>query len=217
MKRLAVIVLVLMMIVFNMISCYADTQFVEMKEDFTIRSGVCASSTKDDVKRIETENGNSAFDPNTYYGNDYGLSYSILLAGYQGNVTYWFDENNTIEEFQYLLYQQDAYDNIKAGLTQKYGTPMFNKQSYIAGTRIDTAAEKMAILKPSERDYIGWILQYNDCYVMLEMKEISLREAYGMSLYFVNYQILSYEDMEVYQLAVESIEEYVNNSFANDL
>lgn len=217
MKRLALIALALVLVVCNVTICYANTPFVEMDEGFTIRSGICVKSTKEEVQRIETQNGNSSFEPDTYYGNDFDLSYSIVLAGYTGNVTYWFDDNNTIEEFQYLLYQQDAYDSIKIGLTQKYGAPMFTKQSYIAGTRIDSAAKEMSILSPSDRDYAGWILKYDDCYIMLEMKEISFSKAYGMSFYFVNYQILSYEDMEVYQSAVDALTEYVNDSFANDL
>ena len=216
MKKLMAFALILAMLLGNMTTVFADVQFVTEDEAFSIRGGIHWGATKEEIVNIETANENSPNDSETYYG-DYDLSYKTLLAGYEAVITYWLDSNQTLDEFQYILFQSEAYSNIKTALTQKYGVPLFDKQSYIAGTGIDRVSKNLSILSPSERDYAGWIVQYNDCYLMLEMKHLYFTQAKGMSLYLVNYDILSYEEMAAHQAAYDGLIEYMNSSFENDL
>lgn len=216
MKKLMAFVFILVMLLGNMTTVFAEVQFTVENEDFSIRGGIHWGSTKEDIQNIETSNGNSSTDSEIYYG-EYDLSYLTVLAGYEASITYWMDSNQTLDEFQYVLYQGEAYSNIKAALTQKYGDPLFDEQSYIAGTGIDRVSKKLAIMSPSERDYAGWIVQYNDCYLMLETKHVYFSQGGGMSLYLVNYDVLSYEEMATHQAAYDGLVEYMNSSFENDL
>lgn len=214
MKKLIVFVLAFILLASSAI---ANVQFVEQNENFTIRGGIHFRSSKEAIEAIEKTNGNSINEADTYYQDGYDLSYSTLLAGYEADITYWVDEENTLDEFQYILYQNEAYENVKTALIQKYGAPLFSEQSYIAGTGIDKISKSLSILGPTDRDYAGWIVKYNDCYLMLEMKQVYFSKAKGITLYLVNYDLLSNDEMQLHQKAYDGLIDYMNSSFENDL
>ncbi|MBR5231118.1 MAG: hypothetical protein IKW00_02590 [Clostridia bacterium] len=218
MKKMLFCIIAALLIISSIATGFAEVQPFEIEENFSVRKGIQFGCSKNNVETIETNNGNEADEVDTYYGeNSYDLAYSTALIGYEANVIYWFDENGKLDEFQYMLFQNKAYNDVKASLTQKYGAPLFNEQSYIASTKIDASSKELNILKPSDRDYAGWIIKYNDCFVMLEMKHVYYTNAGGLSLYLINYDLLSYEDMNLYTEAMEALEVYLNSSYSNDL
>lgn len=219
MKKLLISCLVVLMVYTNMVSALADTQYATVDSEFTIRGGVHYGSTKEEIDAIEKNNGSSPTDTDTFYGETYDLSYTTPLAGHPACVTYWMDSNGILDEFQYLLYTNESYMDIKSALVDKYGAPMntaSTSTALIVGTGIDRISEQLKVLSPYDKDYSGWLIKYNDCFLMIETKNIYIRKA-GNSLYVVNYDILSYDEMQSLQVHNEVYQEFKDTSINNDL
>ena len=219
MKKLMMCCLVILLVYTNMFNALADTQYITEDSDFSIRGGIHFGATKAEIDAIEQNNGNKHDDVDVYYGDTYDLAYLTLLAGYKSYVTYWMDEDGILNEFQYILPTKESYTTVKSALVDKYGAPMnttSTSTALIAGTGIDRASKKLENLTPSDKDYAGWVIKYNDCFLMIEAKHIYLSYA-GMSLYVVNYDVLSYDEMQLLQEAYDGLLEYMNTSFSNDL
>ena len=221
MKKIVSGLIVTVVLLLGMFNGYADIPFFVENKDFSIRGGIHYGISEGEIVAIETANGSKKYEVDTFYGEGkYDLSFATRLLGYEATVTYWIDdviEPGTLDEFQYMVVEDDAYMAIKASLTNKYGNPMCTKQSIIFGTGIDKISNNLSYFDHVERDYAGWIIQYNDCYLMIEMKHIYFTFSGGVSLYNINYDIVSPEEMELMQMAYMDLENYVNESYENDL
>lgn len=220
MKKRIVSLAIVLLLLFLFSVTAAELHIPQIDANFTVRNGISHKLSRNQVDDLEKNYGSTEDDLETYYADTdlYDLCYDTTLAGYTADISYWFNEKDELEEFQYLLYQESAYADVKNVLIQKYGAPLYTSFGNIAGTRIDVPNKELSILAPIIRDYNGWILQYDDCYVFLEISNVLFSKAgSGIPLYLVNYKMLTYEEMEEYLAIQQGFMEYVNNSFNNDL
>jgi len=220
MKKRIVSLAAVLLLSFLFTAASAELHIPQIDDTFSVRNDISHKLSRNQVDDLEKQYGSTVDNLETYYADTdpYDLCYDTTLAGYVADISYWFNENDELEEFQYLLYQESAYTDVKNALIQKYGAPLYTSFGNIAGTRIDVPNKELSILAPIIRDYNGWILQYNDCYVFLEISNVLFSKAgSGIPLYLVNYKMLTYEEMEEYLAIQQGFMEYVNNSFHNDL
>lgn len=214
MKKLLVCWFVTLLLFMSISIASADTPYIVQDENFSIRSGIHFGATKAEIDTIEKNNGNEYYDVDVYYGETYDLAYYTTLAGYESTITYWTDENGVLDEFQYVLYREAAYQSVKAALVNKYGAPMQN--ALVAGTGIDRISQELKILEPYDKDYACWVVKYNDCFLIIETKHIYFPYD-AIHTYIINYDVVSYDEMKLLEDAYDELVEYINNSFENDL
>lgn len=210
MKKLIALCTAALLMCLTVSGAFADTRYITINENLSIRNGIHFKATKAEIDAIEKKNekkgGSDPDGARTFYGKSYDLVYVTQLAGHESYVTYWLDKNGEIDEFQYLFLSGDAYKTVKTALIDKYGNP--TNYTFITGTGIDRVANHVEILRPRDKDYASWVIKYNDCFLIIEVKQIYFAEAY-MSVYVVNYDVLSYEEMELLDGA--------NDGLLNDL
>ena len=192
MKKL--ITLLAVMVMLFVATAQADTTIIN--ENFSIRNGITFMMHKNQVMQIETQSGSDKSTSPSLLPEE--LGYGTTLLGYEARIGYWFDNNLILEEFQYELYSATAYSAVVDTLTNKYGTPTFTSSSpfdtRINSSKADWYKRMGGSLSATTRDYKGWLVQYHDCYVVIEVTSVYFQKL--GTLYFVNYCPMSYEEVE---------------------
>ncbi|MBP3649705.1 MAG: hypothetical protein J6K73_07990 [Clostridia bacterium] len=186
---------------------------VVINDNFSIRNGITYKMPAEEIKKIERNNGSRTGDSSVFWGKA-DLDYLTELMGKETGLVYWHDENDCLKEFQYMLVM--GYNSMESTLRGKYGDPQYVNNPPAIDTRRFVVCDKLKPLDPIVKDYAGWMVKYNDCYVLIEMSNIYAK-GLGGNLGFLNYCVLSYEEIEQYQKNQEMVEENVSYSIDNDL
>ena len=222
MKKLIALSLSLVLLFSNVLVAFSENAFkfpfVEIDENFSIRNGIHFGISKEEVSSLEKAKESEPTDLDTYYGdNAYDLAYTTMLGAHFAYLVYWFDKDDKLDEFQYLLVgRNSSYESMKDSLIKKYGEPLFSQESdsVIVETRTDNVSKELRFMSSVDRNYAGWIFKYNDCYLFLEMKETFIEFANFLA---IDYKILSYEELLSHQEAINALGNYLNDAYANAL
>ena len=196
MKKKTFFIMILVLVI-TTIPLLANAATLEYNENFSIRGGIGYGSSKEQVSQIEKNNGSVLKnDWDDVMEQLYGikksdLRYNTVLAGHDVLIYHYFNSQNELEEFHYCL-TPETYKDITPSLIEKYGEAQFqgdNRAPFSTKALAEYEAFKGIGEKVSLYDYRGWLLQYNDCYVLIEAANSNV-------ISVINYHFISYEEME---------------------
>lgn len=189
-------ILILMMMVCNI--AFAESTTINEhfpinktfpNENFSIRNGIAFKMKAKEVQQVEAANGN------TTKGGwldklNFQESYAITLAGHGCEVMYYFGNQDVLSELEYLIVAKDTFEFVKTSLSEKYGEPNTGESAFESKIFDFKSGYKECISSMKTEGW--WLIQYQDCYVAIEIGRVNL----FLDIYLVNYKILSYNDYE---------------------
>lgn len=219
MKKLCIILMIMLLCATNALA--DEISIFRVEEDFQIRNGIGFNINRDDVKIVEEQNG-SVDETNSgrFYGDDIEsfLHYKTSLLGANVELRYEFSETGILTDF-YYAYNETKKADIRASLSERYGKPLFKNK--IITEIFDSRAIKEFLGYQSFfsnvalREYIGWLIQYNDCYVYVDLIEFTYSNSSSVNGVF--YKILDYDEAEYGISKLEDYYDSVKKSKTNDL
>lgn len=217
MKRIVACILACLALVNVSIVGLAKAEAIIVNENFSIRNGITLQSSANDIKNVESANHSTSGAGFSQYITGSRLAYTVTLAGHKVELFYWTDANDTVEQFQYLLDNSNTITEIRSSLINKYGQPNYNHGdlSTLSTKVFALTAGQISILNPSITAYDGWMLQYNDCWVLVELCKIKIPQIGTMGA--LNYYILSPEEAQSHFVIQGAFEDSIQQSVDNDL
>lgn len=239
MKKFMAILLTVCCIVSSSLTAIAELHIPEYDEDFTIRNGIFWGMDKTKVKEAELSQGNFKSDiTNDYYYIALGITCAkygyesmynhynniskhivqTTVAGQKGLAIYTFDSEDKMNSLRYLTEYSSSTPPLTEMLTAKYGSPAFTDNNGPFETNAFeyfTFAGLHSKATSSLENYSGWLLEYNDAYVMVEAVSFAVYESgYGFTYYEnITYSPITEKLFHEYQ---EKIEE-ARMSAVNDI
>lgn len=214
MKKIVALLLAVLMVGLN---CVASAETV-FQEPFTIRNGIKAGMSAEEVKETEIKNGNEQYYDegiSSLFGEEFEFAFLTNVAGNSTVLFYWFDENDSVKDIQYGLLAASAYDSLEKNLIEKYGQPFVANTQLPFETRIMTFYDHIRVMNPVVKNYESWILWYDDCCVVVELLKLYTSKAgYAPVL---NYSLVSHEEVEKVLAGIERSVEAAEQSAINDL
>ena len=190
---------------------------IVIHEDFSIRNGVGYGSTLDEVMIIEEKNMSRRNDDEDslvfVFTPGYSIAYNTVLANGGASVAYFFDDNGAVQEIQYgLPYRVELRDALK----EKYGDCNYNENLSALSTNLPSFNKDITkhIDGGGYRQYSGWMVKYNDCWVLIEFMYYTI---FGEQLSRINYRIITDDEMQTYVEIENMYSVLYNNSITNDL
>lgn len=218
MKKIIICLLACLVFVNSAFVCMANAETLTINENFAIRNGITFRASASDIENVESANKSSSGAAFSEWITDSRLSYRVTLAGHEAELFYWTDEENIIKEFQYLFVFDDAITAIRSLLNEKYGQPNYNYGDWATlFTKVFaiTTVSEVKLLDPTVAAYDGWMLQYNDCWVLVEFCKIYIPEVGSIGT--LNYYIMSTEDAQNNLMIQENIEDSIQQAIDSDL
>ena len=208
----------------TMILCLAGSAFAE-NEDFQLRNGIVFGDTMDIVKQKETL-------PEINYENESELQYEGTIAGIDGSVEYYFDEENgkltdmlySFSAYSSRDFMNSDYSKLKESLLRKYGTPLGNIGGdlyLITGKAPDEFGAFVGtyiFFFNGDGDYVDydeWIVNCNGYNVKIDLISAYARDKSYNYHYEINLSYHYYTDAD-YMDEVQKIQEE-NAAVDNDL
>lgn len=197
----------------------------KINENFFIRNGIVFGMDADEIHQIEVENGNisgaslvSSEDGWKYYYPDCDAGYQTSLAGYECDIVYYFDDEDLLSGFKYILESERGFKSIKDSLTKKYGKAgtIYDKPPFETQT-LSVAAwmVESEIVNAELTTYDWWLVQYQDCYVFIEA---TTSKFYHYNTYYrIDYSVFSNEEAAVVLGIKEFADQQAEQSLENDL
>lgn len=215
MKKLVVLLLIILLCTS---SAVAEINILRIDEDFQIRNGIGFNMSKDDIKVIEQQNGSvDITNSGRFDRKEPRLCYSTSLLGADAEVFFYYNENEILTDFYYSI-DKSSLSNLRSSLSERYGTPLFDNKHILDAFSSRALAKYLefcsAMSNVKLNEYIGWLIQYNDCYVYVDLMGFTYSKSPVYGLY---YKIMDYDEATY---AISRLEDYydsVNQSKNNDL
>lgn len=217
MKKLCILLVIMLLCATNAL---AEISFFRVEEDFQIRNGIGLNMSRDDVKVVEEQNGSiDITSSGRFAGTDRErfLQYTTSLLGADAELRYNFSEDGILTDF-YYTYNKAKKADISASLSERYGKPLFKNKDIL--DVFDSSAIEMFLTYQSSfsnvalREYIGWLIQYDDCYVYVDLIDFTYKNSQVNGVF---YKILDYDKAEYGISRLEDYYDSVKKSKTNDL
>lgn len=216
MKRLVCCILVFICLL--SISAYALAEITpfEINEDFYIRNGITFGMSADEIHQIEVENGNVLIEDSSwqFIYSEISAAYATNLAGYPCDILYYFNDEGNLTGFKYVLEKENEFKSIFENLKKKYGKAGSANDRPPFETQTLNISRDMAFLNPKITTYNFWLVQYQDCFVYIEITTLKMDEG---THYRIDYSVFSYEEAAVALGIKEFLDQQAEQSVENDL
>lgn len=218
MKKLCIILMIMLLCATNALA--DEISIFRIEEDFQIRNGIGLNMSRDDVKIVEEQNGSTDITSSgRFAGTDRErfLQYTTSLLGADAELRYNFSEDGILTDF-YYTYNKAKKADISASLSERYGKPLFKNKDIL--DVFDSSAIEMFLTYQSSfsnvalREYIGWLIQYDDCYVYVDLIDFTDKNSQVNGVF---YKILDYDKAEYGISRLEDYYDSVKKSKTNDL
>lgn len=207
-----------------MILCLAGSAFAE-NEDFQLRNGIIFGDTMNIVKQKETLT-------EITFENESELQYEGTIAGINGSVRYYFDEENgklTDMLYSFSSYSSrdlmnSDYSKLQESLLRKYGTPLGNTGGFFylitgkALREINIFVNTTIFFFNGDgdfADYDEWIVNRNDYNVKIDLISSYARKEGEDYQFKLNLSYHYYTDAEYWDKVQKKQEE--NAAIDSDL
>lgn len=207
-----------------MILCLAGSALAE-NEDFQLRNGIVFGDTLDIVKEKETLTDLTR-------ENESNLQYKGTIAGIDGSVEYYFDEENgklvdmvyTFESYDSKDLMNSDYSKLSNSLLRKYGTSLGNTGGdlyLVTGKAFEKFGAFVGMyiyLLKGNGDYVDydeWIIKCGDYNVKIDLVSAYARDKSYNYFYKINLSYHYYTDADYMDEVQKKQEE--NAAVDNDL
>ncbi len=219
MKKLSILFLLMLLCAAN---AFAEIKVFRVEEDFQIRNGISFNMNMEEVKAVEALNGSIDITQSSprLSGTDREgvLLYATSLLGADAELRYDFSDAGTLTGF-YYTYNKAKKADISASLSERYGKPLFKNKDILdvfGSEAIEMYLTYQSLFSNvALREYIGWLIQYDDCYVYVDLIDFTYKNSSQVNGVF--YKILDYEEAEYGISRLENYYDSVKKSKTNDL
>lgn len=215
MKKIVIFLLTCLLFIHSYVVYAANAESIIINEDFSIRNGITLHSSVSDIKNVESANTSIS---GAYFSESVhaDLAYTVFVAGHAAELYYWTDTCDMVEQLQYMVATSEATTELRSSLTKKYGSPNYNYNDLSTlSTKISAIYTGVAHMDPTVTAYDGWLIQYNDCWVLVEFCQLYITQVGTVSS--VNYCILSPEEAQSHFERQGAIENSIQQSVNSDL